>query len=462
MKPKHILFIGIVGHAMRGIALAARKQGHHITGLDESAPIGDPGAAWLDAQNIEWTREPDPSLLNNIDLIVISGGTPADHSILTEAKKRGIAVTSFAEYLGELTAGKHVITVAGTHGKTTTTSLITWLLDAAGRHPDYLIGIRPFNFDTSARLEGADTFVVEGDEYKASNLNLQSKVQFYHPDVMVLTSVEHDHPDVFADLQSVITRFQEVVERLPRTGRLVAWTGSSNVATVAAAATCPVVTYGLDAGDYTAAAISYHAAGIEFDIMHLGKFQGRITVPLYGKHNITNALAAVIVALEEGLTMEQIIAGAGTFRGAYRRFQILTSSDATITVIDDYAHHPTEVATTLEAARLHFPGRRIVAVFRPHTYSRTQALLTEYHRAFGSADLAYITDIEGAREQGKTHSVSGLDVAKGLAIPTKFTTDRSELAAQIRAAAEPGDVVVCMTVSGYENLAGELASGLNS
>jgi len=456
---KHLFFIEIVGHAMRGLALAAKNQGHHVTGLDENATPGA-GADWVTAQGIEWTRTPDPMLLDNVDLVIISGATPRGYPMLEEARRRNIPVTSFAQYLGEVTQGRHVITVAGTHGKTTTTSLITWLMESGGHQPDYLIGIRPFNFDSSARLDGSKIFVVEGDEYRGSHLDTKSKVQYYHPDVVVLTSVEHDHPDAFPTLADVITRFKEIVSAIPAAGRLVAWAEAENVMEVAKEANCEVVTYGLEKGDYQPADIRFTPDGLEFEVVHKGQRLGRLAVGLYGHHNVLNALAAVAVALGEGLSMEQVTAGAASFRGAFRRFQILTPKNSAITVADDYAHHSTEVRVTLEAAKLHFAGRRIVAVFRPHTYSRIKALLPEYQEAFGAADVVYITDIEAAREAGANTDVRAQDIIKNLKVPAHFIADREKLADRIESDAKPGDVIVCMTVSGYQNLANELAENL--
>jgi UDP-N-acetylmuramate--alanine ligase len=460
---EHLFFIGIVGHAMRGIALAAKQAGNVVTGLDEGVPEGDAGGEWLAAHGIKWSRMPDPALLNGVDVVIMSGGTSKRYPLLQEAKDRGIRIISFAEYLGDLTVGKHVIAVSGTHGKTTTTSLITWLLESAGQSPDYLIGIRPFNFDSSARLAGADKFVVEGDEYQASSLDLKSKVQYYHPDTLVLTSVEHDHPDTFPTYESVVERFKEVVAAVPKSGRLIAWAANPGVTEVVTAAKCPITTYGLETGEYTPRNIAYQPTGIEFDVENGPKgVLGRLAVPLFGKHNILNALAAVAVARGEGLTMEQIIAGAARFRGAYRRFNLITEPETPVTVIDDYAHHPTEVNTTLEAAKLHFKGRRIVAVFRPHTYSRTQALLTEYQHSFGSADLVYVTDIEAARESGQDHTVTGQDITEGLSMPALYAPNRDDLIARLKLDIKKDDVVVCMSVSGYKDLAGELALLLNA
>jgi UDP-N-acetylmuramate--L-alanine ligase len=445
---------------MRGLALACREQGYTVTGLDPGAEAG-PATVWLDDRKLMWTREFDDSMLDDVTAVIVTGAHATDDfPAIIEARKRHIEIKSSAQLFGEITADAHVISVVGTHGKTTTTSLITWLLDSAARRPDFLIGIRPFNFDTSVRLESSKLVVVEGDEYRASKLESRSKVQYYHPDVLVLTSIEHDHPDMYPTLASVVSRFKEIVTALPSTGRLVVCAESKTAVEVSADAACPVISYGIDAGDYIARDVVYQEAGVEFDIEHEGVVLGRVAVPLYGKHNVLNALAATVVALEEGLSLKQVILACSSFKGAYRRFNIVSSPGAQVTVIDDYAHHPTEVATNIEAVKLHFPGRRVLVIFRPHTYSRTATLLTEYKKAFDRADLVYITAIEGARETGQEHTVSGNDIVQALRMPALYVPDRAELVSRVKLDSRPGDVVLCLTVSGYDDLSGELAGQL--
>lgn len=457
----HLYFVGIVGHAMRGLALAARELGYEVTGYDPAAEEGT-GTQWLADHQLRWSREFAPEQLDGVTAVIITGAhVSADSPVIVQARERHIPVRSYADLFGELTAHKHVIAVAGTHGKTTTTSLITWLLESAGRHPDFLIGIRPFNFESSVRLTGSNTVVAEGDEYRASFLEAKSKVQYYHPDTLVLTSIEHDHPDLFPTAKAYEQRFHDIVRAIPETGNLIAWGESMAVAHAAKSASCHIITYGLSIGDYTARDITYQPTGIEFDIENHGGLVGRLAVGLYGKHNVLNALAATATALAEGLTPEQIIAGAAGFKGTYRRFNLLTSADAEVTVIDDYGHHPTEIATNLEAAKLHFPGRRIVCVFRPHTYTRTRTLLKEWQKSFAQADLVYITDIQGAREQGQEHTVSGNDIVQALTMPALYAPDRAELIRRLERDTKPGDVVLCFTVSGYHDLANELAATLN-
>lgn len=457
----HLYFVGITGHAMRGLAWAAHQLGYTVTGLDE--PATDPGASWVTERGLHWTRDFQPTYLDGVTAIIVTGAHVSnDAPVIIEARRRNIAVKSYAQLVGELTVDAHVIAVAGTHGKTTTTSLITWLLEAAGRRPDFLIGIRPFNFDTSVRLTGAKLAVVEGDEYRASPLEDKSKLQYLHPQTLVLTNVEMDHPDFFDDLAAVQRRFGEIVAALPADGRLIVCRENTNAMTAAAQAPCPVITYGLEDGaDYRARDIAYLPAGIEFDVEAYGHVLGRVGIPLYGKHNVLNSLAAIAAVLKDGLSLGDVINASETFQGAYRRFNRLTPAGAAIAVIDDYAHHPTEVAATLEAAQLHFKSHRIIAVFRPHTYSRTAALLEQYSTAFHAADVAYITEIEGAREQGVKHTLSGQDVADKAGKHAQFVQNRQELITALVQSARPGDVVVCMTVSGFDQLAEQLATKLN-
>lgn len=443
---------------MAGLALAAQNRGYTVSGLDEAG--GPPMSDWLSEHGLKWSRDYRPDQLDGVDTIIISGQHGSDdHPVIMAAREQNIRILSFAELFGELTSGKNVIAVSGTHGKTTTTSYIAWLMQSAGRQPDYLIGIRPFNFDASSRLDGADTVVVEADEYKASTLDNRSKFEFYHPNTLVITSVEHDHPDVFPDLQSVIDRFERVVSSLPADGRLVVWAGSDTAQAIAAQAPCQVITYGLEEGDYTAGNIAYLPTGIEFDVQHGADVLGRLAVPLYGRHNVLNALAGTVAALNNGLTFDEILSGATTFKGAFRRFNIVSGPDSPVTVIDDYAHHPTEVQTTIEAAKLHFHKQRLVVVFRPHTYSRTKALLSEYHQSFKGADVTYITDVESARESAQEQTVTGADIVNGLP-DAFFEPGRDRLVERIVEEIQPNDVVLCMSVSGYNKLANELAERL--
>lgn len=456
-EPKtHLHFLGIFGHAMRGVALAAQELGHTVTGMDDGAY---PPAEWLAQHGITWWGKPDPAHLKGVSTVIISGHIQPDNPELQAALKQNIPVRSFPEFVGELTAGARRIVVAGTHGKTTTTSLLTWILECAGLKPDYLIGIKPHNFDTSVRLGRSQVAVIEGDEYRSSQLNDHPKFTYYRPEVLVLTSIEMDHPDFFKDLDDIKERFRGLVAELPATGRLYHWQGSEAVREVAEAAKAERHSYGFEQADWHPEHIRYEPEGIQFVLKHHDDELGELAGPIYGQHNVLNCTAAAAVALGEGVPFETISQALASFKGATRRFERVSAEDAPVTVLDDYAHHPTEAKTTIEAVKLHFPGK-MIAVYKPHTYSRTEKLLTEYHQAFVGADEAFITEIEAAREKRNAKTVSGEDIAKGAGKHVRYQPDREKLLKAILKQAEPGTTVLCMSVNGDNEFATELNARL--
>lgn len=456
-KPKRgrLHFLGITGHAMRGLADSARGLGYEVSGTDEGAY--PPGTDWLDERGITWWRESDPEHLKGVDQVIISGHVQADHPELVAAEQQDITVRSFPELVADLVTDARRIVIAGTHGKTTTASLVAWILESAGRNPDYLIGIKPHNFDSSVRLTGSDVAVIEGDEYRASQLDTKSKFAYYKPDVLVVTSVEMDHPDFFKDLGDISARFETLVRDLPSGGQYVYWQGSEVAVRLAAGSPAPAEAYDYSDAAWNATDLSFEPDGIHFTAVHDGENLGDVRVPLYGRHNALNALAAIAVTKGEGVSFKDLQEALQGFKGASRRFDVV--SDGPVRVLDDYAHHPTEVATTIEAAKLHFAGR-VIAVFRPHTFSRTKTLLKEYQSAFKDADQAFVADIEGAREAHLAATVSGEDIAKGAGELVAYVPQRSELLESVARAAQRGDTVLCMSVNGHDGFAAELAERL--
>jgi len=450
----HIL--GIAGHAMAGVALAAKKLGNEVTGTDETAY--EPMSSWLTEQGITWYQQADEKHLEDVDLLVLGGGVAEDHVELKAAQEADIQVKSYPELVSSLIETDNRIVVTGTHGKTTTTSFIAWLLESAGRKPDYLVGIKPKNFESSVRLEQGSVAVLEGDEYRSSRIDTSSKFSHYQAKTAIITSIEMDHPDLFADLEAVKERFEGVVENLPADGHLVYCDESEVAAQVATLSQAKVESYGGADSDWRTVNTEFNTEGISFDLYHADEQLGRFDVPLYGEHNVLNSTAALAVCLEQGISVKDLQVGAKSFLGASRRFERVSADGASITVIDDYAHHPTEVAATLSAAKQHF-NAKVVAIFQPHTYSRTQSLLNEYQECFGDADQAYIVDIEGAREAGLEKEVSSADIAT--APNVEYVADRSTLLNNLKQITKPGDVVVCMTVNGYQNIASEINTALN-
>lgn len=450
----HIL--GIAGHAMSGVALAARKLGFAVTGTDETAypPVSDR----LDAEGITWYRQPSAQHVEGVDLVVLGGGVAIEHPELVAAQSNQTPIQSYPEFVSTLISTDNRIVVTGTHGKTTTTSFIAWLLEGAGHKPDFLVGIQPKNFESSVRLEGGEVAVLEGDEYRSSRLDINSKFSHYQAKTTIITSIEMDHPDLFADINAVRQRFEGLVENLPEDGLLVYCNDSEIVREVASKSKAQAVSYGDQDSHWQAVNTQFTPNGIEFDLQHDGQSQGHFEVPLFGQHNVANATAALAVGLSQGIDVEDLQTGASSFLGASRRFERVSKPDDAITIIDDYAHHPTEVAATLAAAKQHFDGK-IYAVFQPHTYSRTQSLLKEYQTCFSDADAAYVVDIEGAREANVPADITSESLVTQANV--NYAADRAQLINDLKQAMQPGDVLVCMTVNGYQNFASEINKVLN-
>ncbi len=456
MSKQHIHFLGISGHAMRSLALAAREQGNTVTGSDVGAY--PPGSDWLDEHDFTWWRNWDSAHLKDVDMVIVTGSISPKNPEVLKAKSSGIPILSFAEYVGSLTKKARSIVVSGTHGKTTTTSLLAWIFQCAGKNPDYLIGITPNNFETSVRLRGNSPVILEGDEYRASQLQDDSKFAHYHPDILLITNIEFDHPDFFKDLGDVKSRFEKVVMGMPSDGLVIAHESVTLTEPVQGRIT---ERYGLTSGktQWWAESIECHQEGLSFVVYSHGDFLTEIDIPLYGAHNVANCVGAIAVAVNEGIPIEVIRDACRSFQGATRRFSRVSRDGDAVTVIDDYAHHPTEIAATLSAAAEHFGGR-VIALYRPHTYSRTAALLSNYKAAFSAAESVIIAPIEAAREATESSTVNASDVAGSVGEQATAPEDREGVINAVIAAAMPGDVIVSMTVNGYDNCAEEIAERL--
>ncbi len=451
--PQRVHILGITGHAMRGVALALKKRGHIVTGTDPDAY--PPGSDWLDGHSITWWREPDIKHLEGVDMVILGGGVSPEQPELVEAVANGIEIKSYPQAVWELIKSSHRVVVTGSHGKTTTTSMIAWILEYSGKHPDFLVGIQPHNFNTSVRLEGSEVAVIEGDEYRSSQLDNKSKFDYYHPNVVIITSIEYDHPDLFPDFQSVEQRFINLVGAMSHDGRVYVCGTSTEAMGVAAKSAAPITTYG-PGSFWQARDIEYGSNGLVYKLFRHDEELGIVHLPLYGEHNVTNSLAASAVAIDYGVEFGQLQKAFSSFKGASRRFERVSTSDSSVIVIDDYAHHPTEVAATIKAAKQHFKGK-VIVVFRPHTYSRILALKNDFREALELADRAFVAPIEGARE-GLVSSVSGADIVQGARAEVVYEADRNRLIEQVSSVAGPGDVVLCMSVNGYDQVAQELAA----
>ncbi len=457
-KIRKIHFVGIGGIGMSGIAEVLLNQDFTVSGSDVKAtPVTDRlvrlGARFSEGHAAAQVRD--------VQVVVISSAVTADNPEIVEAKRLGIPVIPRAEMLAELMRLKYCVTVAGSHGKTTTTSMIAVMLSHAGLDPTAVIGGRLDVFGSSARLGKGELMVVEADESDRSFLYLL-------PTLAVVTNMDREHLDHYRDLEEITSAFLSFMNKVPFYGAVLAcldqpW--GESLRKLIPQIRRRLVTYGVEPGaDLEAANIRLHGRGSEFESRLKGRSLGRFALNVPGRHNVQNALAAVAVGIELDLTPEQIREGLQHFRGADRRFQVKAEVNG-ITIIDDYGHHPTEIRATLEAARLE-GARRLWAVFQPHRFSRTQALLDEFARCFDGVGRVYILDIYPASEA----PIPGVTSARLVDRMLELGFDRARYAAspaavieEIAREAQPGDLVITIGAGNVwkvgEALAQALASG---
>ena len=388
---RHAHFVGIGGAGMSGIAEVLAQYDVRVSGCDLSASEATRRLAGL---GVPVAVGHAPEHLEGVDLVVVSSAIAADNPEVRSARQRGITVVRRAEMLAELMRLKYGIAVAGTHGKTTTTSLAGAILTEAGLDPTVIVGGRLRMSGTGARLGASDYMVVEADEFDRSFLSLA-------PILAVITSIDTDHLDTYRDLGEIGDAFAAFASRVPFFGQVIACADDANVrALLPRLADRRVVTYGLDGEwDLTARGLESTPAGSRFALFSRAAGElGTIEVPLPGLHNVRNAMAAIGVGLALGIPVPAIARALGAFGGVHRRFERLGTCRGA-EVVDDYAHHPTEIAATLAAARQVFPRRTLIAVFQPHLYSRTRDLAEQFGRVLLGADRVIVTDVYPSREQ---------------------------------------------------------------
>ena len=401
--PAAVHFIGVGGIGVSALARALLERGYLVSGCDLSPgrvteELGRLGAAVYDGH--------DPAHLDGVDLLVISAAVRAENPELAAALTRGIPVIKRAALLGLLLRSLCTIAVAGTHGKTTTSALVATILLDAGLDPTAFVGGEVPALGSNARVGHGQWAVAEADEYDRSFLHLT-------PRVAVVTNVEHDHVDIYPDLAAVKDAFARFIALLPPDGVLVACADDAATMELAAAAPCRVVTYGLAnlAGpvDWSAHDVVLDADGAHFIVRAPDGVERPVRTLLAGRHNVVNALAALAATREAGVALAAAVETLATFRPPGRRQEVKGYAPGGAVIVDDYGHHPTEVAATLAGLRAFYPERRLRVVYQPHTYSRTRAVLAETGRSLREADEVAVTDIYPARETD-TLGVSGADV----------------------------------------------------
>jgi UDP-N-acetylmuramate--alanine ligase len=430
-------FIGIGGAGMSGIALVLHSRGYDVTGSDLKPSRY---TALLEKGGVPVRIGHKAGNLDHPDVVVISSAIPAHNVELQEARRRGILVVKRAQALAWLVQAGRGIAVCGTHGKTTTTSMISRALVDGGSDPTFLVGGELNDLGSNARHGTGEFVVCEADESDGSLLLLR-------PEVAVLTNMELDHHSHYLHIEDVQRVFKEFLSRLPENGLLVYCAEDSRVSALAKGVGCLTRSYGLDlSADYQAREVTTIPPGSRFEIWSRGRQLASATLKVPGRHNVLNALACFATLTELGMAPESIISALATFSGAVRRFQLKGERDG-VTVVDDYAHHPTELRATLRAAR-EGDWARVIAVFQPHLYSRTEYLHAEFADALLEADVAVVTDVYGAREDpwpgvsGKLIVDSMLGLVKNK--PVVYLPRLASIVDYLQRVTAPGDLVLTL------------------
>jgi len=442
-KVKRVHFVGIGGAGMSGIAEVLLTQGYQVSGSDVAATTVTRRLTALGAR-IAMGHAADN--IAGADVVVVSTAVAHDNPEIAAAREKGVPVVPRALMLAELMRLKQGIAVAGTHGKTTTTSLIASVLAEGGLDPTFVIGGRLVSADANARLGKGEFLVAEADESDASFLVLQ-------PVLAVITNIDADHMETYEhDFAKLKEAFVNFAQRLPFYGTAVLCIDDANVRDIIPAITKSIVTYGFAEDAQLRAQDVDHAQGRMRFVASSAKMQPlSVELNLAGVHNVQNALAAIAVGREAGVADGAIAKALSEFKGVGRRFQrfgeIATPRGGSFTLIDDYGHHPTEMAATLDAVRRSFPGRRLVLAFQPHRYTRTRELFEDFVKVLSTADVLLVADVYPAGE-APIVAADGRALTRALRIGGRiepvFVEDVSEMPAAIRAIVRDGDVVLTM------------------
>lgn len=389
-KDKTIHFIGIGGISMSGLAQILLTRGFNVSGSDmKASPVTDKLAS-IGAKI--YIGQSENNITNDIDLVIYTAAISKDNPEYVKALSLNIPIMSRAELLGHIMKGhKYNVAVSGTHGKTTTTSIISHICLAANLDPTILVGGQLDAINGNVRSSNSQYFITEACEYKGSFLK-------FFPYIGVILNIDADHLDYYKDIDDIQNAFVKFAKLIPKDGYLVCYAEDKRMDKVISESNCNVITYGINKGNVTCKNVHFNEkACASFDVYKDGNELMHVQLNVPGKHNILNALASICASLCLNVSSENIVKGIANFKGIHRRFE-LKGVKSGVTVIDDYAHHPTEIKATLSAAN-NYPHKRIFCVFQPHTYSRTLNLFDEFTKAFDNTDELILADIYAAREK---------------------------------------------------------------
>lgn len=455
---RRVYLIGIGGTAMASLAGMLQQRGYEVAGSDEH--VYPPMSTYLERLGIPVLEGYTKEHLETFrpDLVVIGNAAASTNVEAAATVESDLPYTSMPEAIHHLfIRGKHSVVVTGTHGKTTTTSLMAWLLESAGRDPSMVVGGIPLNFNHNFKLGGGPEFVIEGDEYNTAFFDKGPKFLHYHANTLLVNNIEFDHADIYADLEAILSAFRKAVQQVAANDAIVANGDDANVMSLRGEARGRWITFGWNREcDAFATDAVENPDGTEFTAWWEGKEWARFRTTLSGRHNVLNALADAVIAKLRGVSAEEIQKGLETFRGIKRRMEV-RGVERGVTVIDDFAHHPTAIATTLAGARKRYPGRRIWALFEPRSISSSRKEFESgYIDAFHGADRVIVGPVFH-RERYETRY--GLDKMMSVetiserlnsdGIPAEQIDDFDVIAERVAREAGEGDVVLVMSSGAF-------------
>ena len=467
-ESRHVHIIGIGGSAMAPLAGMLRESGFRVTGSDSG--VYPPASTLLESLGISFFHKFDAVNLNPTpDLVIVGNIIARGNPELEEVLDRKIPYRSMPEILEEIfLPGRHSIVVSGTHGKTTTTAILAWIFETAGKKPNFLVGGVAENFGKSYGLGGGEEFILEGDEYETAFWDRGPKFFHYHPDDLIITSLEYDHADIYPDFSTYELAFSRLVNLVPRRGRAIIWGDAADsgaaLRRAAQKALCQVETYGFsDGNDWIASDLVIENEMVRFRLSYHGQPFGEFQLAATGRHNVLNAVAATVIAQGRGIAPQAIAKALKTFRSVKRRMDVKGEFDG-ILLVDDFAHHPTAVTATIAAARGRWPGRRIWGILEPRSNSMRRKIFQEtLPKALAAADRVVLAGVFRSQQLGDENRLDPETVAqsvRALGKDAQVFGSSEEIASHLAEKAEPGDILLVMSNGSFDGLCDKLMKKL--
>ncbi len=459
----HIHMMGICGTAMASLAGLLKDRGFHITGSD-SNPY-PPMSTQIESLGISIQKGYKASNLNpRPDFVIVGNVISRNNEEAQELMRLQIPYTSLPKAMGDfIIEDRDCICISGTHGKTTTTSLMAWVAEICGQKPGFMIGGIAKNFSQSFKNPQGNLFVIEGDEYDTAFFDKVPKFVHYKPKYAILTSVEFDHADIYKDLDDVKRAFARLIELLPPDGHLICWADDANIQELQKKAKCSVTTYGINSGDVQAHILSTSEAGTEFSVRYRGEDIGTYKMEMSGEYNVLNALAVVTVSKILQYSQDKVKEAFQSFEGIKRRQEILGEPRGVL-IIEDFAHHPTAVRETIKGVKMKYPQRKLWAVFEPRSAtSRRKIFQKDYGSAFALADEVIIAEAFDQSKIQETERFSSAELVQDLKASgqqAKVYSRVDQIVEDLVKGAKKGDMVLIMSNGGFDGIYGKLLQAM--